>query len=266
MEKIIISLPKNNNCFSVSLAGITYPTPDYLIIRPKSSLCVIEYIVSGKGTVFCDDNEYCVKKGDVYILPQSKKHRYFSSADDPWEKKWINITGTLSSALLQAYGISEIIHFPSCNIENLFDEFFDFCEKNTDIDKINNFAAIIFHRMVQFISSNTVHIENETASKIKNFINSNIYEKLSVKELAYNNGISVSQLGRIFKAEYGTTVYSYILDRKIETAENLLRNTALSVKEISYLLHFTDEHYFSNIFKAKKNITPGECRKRKKPL
>lgn len=262
LEKILISSPQNNDCFSVSLAGITYPTPDYLIIRPKSLMCVIEYIVSGEGTVFCDDNEYHVKKGDAYILPIGKNHRYFSSADNPWEKKWINIAGTLSQALLQAYGISEIIHFPSCNIEYLFDEFFNFCENNNDIDEINNYAAIVFHRMIQFISANTAHIENETAAKIKNYINSSIYEKLSVNAIAYNSGLSVSQLGRIFKSEYGTTVYSYILDRKTETAENLLRNTALPIKEIAYMLNFTDEHYFSNIFKAKKNITPGECRKR----
>ena len=73
--------------------------------------------------------------------------------------------------------------------------------------------------------------------------------------------MSVSQLGRIFKAEYGMTVYAYILKRKIETAENLLRNTSLSVKEIADTLSFTDEHYFSNIFKKKTCMTPCEYRR-----
>ena len=38
-------------------------------------------------------------------------------------------------------------------------------------------------------------------------------------------------------------------------------NTNLSVKQIAYELSFTDEYYFSNIFKQKVGISPGKYRK-----
>ena len=144
---------------------------------------------------------------------------------------------------------------------NIFDELLGFFASTTDIDRINRSGALFFHRIVQQLSAGTNNTVPSAAAEIKNYIDGNIYEKLTAGSVADNAGFSVSQLGRIFKAEYGETVYSYILKQKIKTAENLLINTGLSVKEISDMLKFTDEHYFCNIFKKKLGVTPGKLRK-----
>ena len=115
----------------------------------------------------------------------------------------------------------------------MFDDFFDFCTKNTESEKIDQFGAIIFHRIVQSLSTNAKDNTRSSAGEIKSYIDSNIYKKLTAASVACNFGFSVSQLGRIFKSEYGETVYSYILEQKISTAENLLKNSVLTVKEIS---------------------------------
>lgn len=264
MEKMFfLSAPDGagTSVFEVSLAGITYPDPDYKIFRKCSELYVVEYITDGEGTVICGGREFHPKKGDVYILPKGKEHRYFSSPDNPWEKKWMNISGALCEGLISVYGIEDTFYFPDSSVGGLFDEFFEFCGQNTDIYKINEFGAVIFHRIVQRLSANAEKNVRNAAKETKRYIESNIYEKLSAESAAKNAGFSVSQIGRIFKKEYGKTVYSYILDRKIDTAENLLGNTSLSVKEISDMLHFTDEHYFCNIFKRKRRMTPGEYRR-----
>lgn len=264
MEKILfLSAPTDIKAaaFEVILAGITYPDPDYRIFRKCSELYVVEYITSGEGTVILGGREYHPKKGDAYILPQGAEHRYFSSPNNPWEKKWMNIQGELCQSLISAYGIEDTVYFPDSSVGGLFDDFFEFCGQNTDIYKINEYGAVIFHRIVQRLSANAEKKVSNAAKETKRYIDSGIYEKLSAESAAKNAGFSVSQLGRIFKKEYGKTVYSYILDRKIGTAENLLRNTSLSVKEISQMLNFTDEHYFCNIFKKKRRMTPGEYRR-----
>ena len=264
MEKIFI-IPEHNgsnsSVFSVGLAGITYPDTNYKIYRKCSQIYVAEYVCDGEGTVICDGSEYHIKKGDAYILPKNKEHIYFSDKSNPWTKKWFNISGTLCEKLLSAYGIENNIYFKDNYIEGLFDEFFDFCEKNTDAAAINEFGAVIFHRIVQCLTSSREKGILSDAYKIKRYIDRNIYEKLSAAEVAESLGFSVSQLGRIFKSEFGTTVYSYILDQKIKTAKNLLRNSGLSIKEISYMLKFTDEHYFCNVFKQKCSVTPSKYRR-----
>lgn len=264
MEKIFI-IPEqsggNSSAFLVGLAGITYPDQNYKIYRKCSKIYVVEYICDGEGRVICDGNEYHIKKGDAYILPKNKEHIYFSDKSNPWTKKWFNISGVLCEKLLSAYEIENTIHFQKTCIEGFFDEFFDFCEKNTDAASIHEFGAIIFHRIVQSLTSSTEKVNASYAYKIQSYIDRNIYTKLSAAEVAAKFGFSVSQLGRIFKSEFGTTVYSYILDRKIVTAKNLLKNSGLSIKEISNTLNFTDEHYFCNIFKQRCGVTPSKYRR-----
>ena len=264
MEKIFFLSAGSGNkaaAFEVSLSGITYPDPNYKVHRKCSDLFVVEYVSDGEGTVICGGKEYHIKKGDAYILPEGKEHRYYSDRTNPWTKKWFNVSGTLCKKLLSAYGIENTVCFHNTSIDTLFDEFFDYCSENTDVGDIYENGAIIFHRIVQSLAANAKDNTESAAEKIKNYIDGNIYEKLTAESVAGNAGFSVSQLGRVFKAEYGETVYSYILEQKIRTAENLLKNSVLSVKEISDMLKFTDEHYFCNIFKKKRGVTPGKFRK-----
>lgn len=264
MEKIFFLSAQNGTSgspFKVSLAGITYPDPNYKIYRECSEVYVAEYVSDGEGTVICGGNEYQIKKGDAYILPAGMEHNYYSDRNNPWTKKWFNVSGTLCKKLISAYGIESLIRFKNTSVEDLFDEFFNFCLGETDINQINEKGALIFHRIVQRLAANSQKESENPAAEIKAYIDGNIYEKLTAASVAQNAGFSVSQLGRIFKSEYGETVYSYILEQKIRTAENLLKNSGLSVKEISDMLKFTDEHYFCNIFKKKRGVTPARFRR-----
>ena len=98
MEKIFFISAQNGTSgspFKVSLAGITYPDPNYKIYRECSEVYVAEYVSDGEGTVICGGNEYHIKKGDAYILPAGMEHNYYSDRNNPWTKKWFNVTGTL---------------------------------------------------------------------------------------------------------------------------------------------------------------------------
>ena len=264
MEKIFLSSASNESDslpFKIILSGITYPDPDYSIYRKCSDVYVAEYVTEGEGTVILGGKIYRIKKGDAYILPAGTEHRYYSDKNNPWEKKWINMSGSICKLLLEAYGIEKTVCFHNSEIEKNFDEFFEFCSKGHLDNEINNFGAVIFHRIVQKLAENTEKKEKNPAEKIKKYIDGNIYDKINAKSVARASGFSVSQIGRLFKNEYGTTVYSYILEQKIKAAEKLIKNSSLSIKETASILNFTDEHYFCNIFKRKRGMTPGEFRK-----
>ena len=68
--------------------------------------------------------------------------------------------------------------------------------------------------------------------------------------------LSPSQLTRVFRAAYGQTPYRYLLGRRLETACLLLRGTSLPVREIAAHLCFSDEHYFSSLFRQKIGVSP----------
>ena len=92
-------------------------------------------------------------------------------------------------------------------------------------------------------------------------INANLSASLSVEEIAKNSNISKNTLYRGFKKEFGMTVRDYITQKRMETAEKLLKNTDLSIEEIADKVGFSTSAYFGSVFKKSKGISPLKFRK-----
>lgn len=247
--------------FYIEMAGITYPDPNYHITRKKSYIHCFEYVISGGGIVTVNGTTNYPSEGDLYILPKGTDHDYRSLPDNPFEKIWFNISGSLCDELIHVYGIAGTLVVKCGNVYPLFREFLDVCEnKELSLNEIYSRCSLVFHKLIIRISENiTFHKNgnfNSIAADIKSYIDRNIYEKLSIDSVSKYIGLSASQLSRVFKKAYDITPYEYILTRKIETAKLLLKNSSLTVKEIAYRLNFADEHYFSNIFLQKTGVRP----------
>jgi AraC-like DNA-binding protein len=64
----------------------------------------------------------------------------------------------------------------------------------------------------------------------------------------------------MFKASTGTSLQKYILERKIQRASRLLKDTDLSVKEISSQLGFKDQRNFTRTFRIYTDMTPRDIK------
>jgi YesN/AraC family two-component response regulator len=74
--------------------------------------------------------------------------------------------------------------------------------------------------------------------------------------------LSKSTLCGVFKRETGKTVNEAITQFRVEKACDLLRNTNLPVSEVSVKAGFTDQNYFTRLFKRMFGITPSVYRAR----
>ena len=115
----------------------------------------------------------------------------------------------------------------------------------------------ILYRMYEYTLNLKPDI-NPNAKLIKDYINDHLFEVITLSTLSELIGMSEQHTIRIFKSNFGSTPYQYILKKKLEYAKLYLKNTNMSVKEISKKLAFTDEFYFSNIFKKKTGLSPSE--------
>ena len=101
------------------MCGTTYPNRNYLINRPASPICCIEYIVSGCGHVQVGDRQFSPHAGDTYFLSQGLDHFYASDRKEPWEKIWVNLSGSFVDRLAEMYGVQNIFHFPGLDTSDL---------------------------------------------------------------------------------------------------------------------------------------------------
>jgi len=92
------------------------------------------------------------------------------------------------------------------------------------------------------------------------YINSHYKESISLEEVADKVYLSSYYLSRLFKKEVGVNFSAYILTKKLDEAKRLLKETEMSVMNISSHLSFSDPSYFCRVFKNYISCTPKEYR------
>lgn len=107
-------------------------------------------------------------------------------------------------------------------------------------------------------------IRNSTVSKpiqeVCDYINLHLEENPSLNRISRHAKYSESYLSRKFREEMGVPVGTYIMQRRLERATDLLRNNKLTIKEISERLNFCSTSNFSKHFKDVYGVVPSEWR------
>lgn len=81
----------------------------------------------------------------------------------------------------------------------------------------------------------------------------------SISELTQQVGLGDRTLRRGFRELFGTTVIGYLNQKRIEQAQQLLREGNLSVSEVANIVGYSHLGHFSAAFKRQFGITPSEC-------
>ena len=93
------------------------------------------------------------------------------------------------------------------------------------------------------------------------YIDHHLHESIRLDDLAAFVKLNNNYFSTLFKKETGYTVSEYILSRKLEVAENMLRFSDYSCAEISSFLAFNSQSYFTQCFREKNSCTPAAFRK-----
>ncbi|MDM9379795.1 AraC family transcriptional regulator [Chlorogloeopsis sp. ULAP01] len=105
-------------------------------------------------------------------------------------------------------------------------------------------------------------LKSDTIARIhhaKQIILSRLENPPSLIELAALVGVSDRTLRRGFRELFGTTVFGYLTQMRMEKAEQFLRGTNMTVAEVANLVGYTHLGHFAAAFKRRYGITPREC-------
>jgi len=103
------------------------------------------------------------------------------------------------------------------------------------------------------------YAQETLASGVAEFIKANYQGEISINSLAEKFHVNPTYLTRIFKGEFAKTPTKYLLELRITKAKKLMQQQPdLEMKEISYLVGYADQGYFSRIFKKIVGVSPSE--------
>ncbi|MCC6696013.1 MAG: helix-turn-helix domain-containing protein [Candidatus Hydrogenedentes bacterium] len=97
--------------------------------------------------------------------------------------------------------------------------------------------------------------------RILRYIVNNISGTHGLHELTAYSGLSRATIGRLFKRYLRCAPGEWILQRRMEEAQRLLRTSAMHVSDVGAAVGIDDPYYFSKLFKKACGISPLEYRK-----
>jgi AraC-like DNA-binding protein len=92
------------------------------------------------------------------------------------------------------------------------------------------------------------------------YIEAHLAQELSLTELAAVAQTSPAYFARLFRQATGQTPHQYVITCRIEQAKRLLRETEWPIIDIGHHVGFTDQSYFTAVFRKHVTTTPNAYR------
>lgn len=103
---------------------------------------------------------------------------------------------------------------------------------------------------------------DETLLLIFDFIRNNYMNEIKVSDMAKHLNMSESNFFAVFKKNFGMPPVLYINKFRISVAEEKLKKSDGTIKDIASSVGIKDPVYFNKLFHREHNISPNEYRKR----
>jgi YesN/AraC family two-component response regulator len=140
------------------------------------------------------------------------------------------------------------------------DSYIQQAEELTKVDEV----ASLYYQLICDFTDRVHNIRKKNYSGIIleccNYIFKHLYENINVSHLSKIVGVNPNYLSSLFKKEVGISLSKYIQRERIEEAKKLLSLTNQSILDICVSLNFSDQSYFTKVFKEFAQMTPKQYR------
>lgn len=137
--------------------------------------------------------------------------------------------------------------------------------QTTSATTISEQNLLLLQMMTELTQAVHDHLKNtqgmsEPIKKVIEYITLNYTQNITVADLSAHSHMSASHLSKLFKEETKQTISAYIAAYRCRQAAEMLKNSSLSVANISSYVGYLDNNYFVKVFKKIYGITPSEYR------
>lgn len=254
IEKIEIKYVKKYNPDCLTEEGLRH-------VKVLPWLSLVQSVEGSYDIQIGTEKEYTTEEGGFFIAPsqtiQTIVH-HLNRDTGRMKNRWIFFDVIINGK----YRLDFLYDFPtivpneeSRVLNELFEKLF---ECNSICDEYSVYYQIL--KVLLTIAISKPKIENEAIRKAIEYIDDNYRSSISVKQLANAACMSESNLYFVFKKYMGVSPIAYTNYYRVTMAEEYLRQSDLTIGEISSLVGFDDQLYFSRLFKRIYGVSPRKYR------
>ena len=239
-----------------------------------SEFATFIYTYSDGGSIVCGEGAYPIRAGVLCFIGAGKHHYTMPSEPQKYERSKLFISAKKLHQLLSiiskdtaerfsegAFVYAELPEESRREIEAEFDALV----RVSDCDELFSLRhaalAIRLASLCKKYLVESVPRVTGTVSRAVEYINENIFDELTIDDIAGAIHVSKYYFCRKFREATKMTVMKYVLKTRIVIASEMLLKERCSLTEISSRCGFSSVSYFSRAFKREVGISPLEYRK-----
>ncbi len=220
------------------------------------------YIRSGSGRIFCGGKVIPMVAGNIYFLPAYSGFSQIMDTDMDVLYFHFNLLRFDYSDLFQCLNGCICLSGREAQIE----EMYALEARSAEMAVALKIKTALFQVVAEILEQNggapgSIEQYSSLVKRAIRYVEKEKHFGMNAREIASALLISESTLRQNFRKEVGVSVGRYINERLLFAAEQQLRLTTRSVREIATGLGFGDPLYFSKLFSARYGMSPSKYRK-----
>ena len=234
--------------------------------------------VSGNAEYMVEGRIYDLRPGCIMIMRSAETHKLIVNTNDPYERYVINFHPEMLIQLgftadffnpfternLGEKNLYLASEFPDIPPEKLFGKMLAECKyQNPKRAALANLACLLsaINTAFEEKKQNYFPEKTNTSDEIIDYINENLFAELSLTSISETLHISPSQINRIFRKLTGTSVYNYIISKRLIVAQERIAKGE-NATTASQSCGFHDYSSFYRLYKKYFGTAPTQAKKK----
>ncbi|MEJ6952012.1 AraC family transcriptional regulator [Natronospora cellulosivora (SeqCode)] len=231
---------------------------------------LIHYIIKGKGRFIVNNQSYQLARQQGFLICPKTISYYQADDKSPWLYMWVGFNGLMAKKYLKQAGLDNenlIFSYNGDKLNKILKKMISIREINASNEmKLTGylyqfFAHLIDNANINYNKRNKKEHKERYIKISLDYISKNYSHKISIEEISNYIGLDRTYLYTIFKEKLGVSPQEYLITFRIKKACQLMKNTKLTLGDISRSIGYQDPLYFSKLFKKETGLAPSKYRK-----
>ncbi len=248
------------------------PDPDAFSVHAHE-MPEVYLFLSGHGRYLVEGTQYPLAPGDVLIMRQAETHKLLIEPDTPYRRLAVHFSPKLlegidpEGRLMRPFdhrALGQHNRYPKARFPKLSEAF-------SGIDPVpgqERFAILAgLLRLLSDLAAAFPALSGEepdrggAASQLVGYVNAHLFEPLSLNDLGRAFARSTSQLGRVFREATGTSLWDYVVMKRLLSARAMLQRGETAVRAAA-ACGFSDYSAFYRAYRKRFGHAPSADRPR----
>ena len=218
----------------------------------------LTFVLDGEMTYFANGTKIILRKNDaIFLSPGTERERLGDSA--PVRYISFNFEAEEGVAFPFPQHLSKIVTQEIKNIVMNFPP----SHLQPDTFSYEKCVGLLNYILFSMLENYRMESRNPHVESMVRYIRTHICDKITLKEISEQAGLSREYASYLFKREKGCTLTDYVNRQKLLLAKSMILGGEMSLADVSLALGYENYNYFSRSFKAHFGISPLQIKKQK---